>query len=239
MLGVFLFVGVPSQSRLAPCQLPQRGSQVGAQPEICRKPSLASPFGGGGLALARTERASCQRPPPMGCVEALAGGPLSRLTATAPPRGEPSMCATKSLRKAKSRLPLWGRWTRVSEDGEGKLPAASSHGLCGSAGGLPSQSPSGDSSPKGGAKSRLPLWARKKVLPAPEAKKDTRRHRMSCFFIERAAVLDPHVPRADALLGVGQGQPEEAQKSFARPQTQKRHPAAPDVLLLIESARRS
>ena len=41
---------------------------------------------------------------------------------------------------AKSRLPLWGRWTRVSEDGEGKLPAAPSHGLCGSAGGLPSQS---------------------------------------------------------------------------------------------------
>ena len=29
------------------------------------------------------------------------------------------MCATKSLRKAKSRLPLWGRWTRVSEAGEG------------------------------------------------------------------------------------------------------------------------
>ena len=25
---------------------------------------------------------------------------------------------------AKSRLPLWGRWTRVSEDGEGKLPAS-------------------------------------------------------------------------------------------------------------------
>ena len=46
---------------------------------------------------------------------------------------------------AKSRLPLWGRWTRVSEDGEGKAPAAPSHGLCGSAGGLPSQSPNGDS----------------------------------------------------------------------------------------------
>ena len=29
------------------------------------------------------------------------------------------MCATQSLRKASSRLPLWGRWTRVSEDGEG------------------------------------------------------------------------------------------------------------------------
>ena len=70
------------------------------------------------------------------------------------------MCAAKSLRKAKSRLPLWGRWTRVSEDGEGKLPAAPSHGLCGSAGGLPSQSPNGDSSPEGGAKSRLPLWGR-------------------------------------------------------------------------------
>ena len=77
---------------------------------------------------------------------------------------------------AKSRLPLWGRWTRVSEDGEGKLPAAPSHGLCGSAGGLPSQSPNGDSvsaaasvgrwatshrdvaAPEGRAKSRLPLW---------------------------------------------------------------------------------
>ena len=29
-----------------PCQLPQRGSQVGSSPEACRKPSLASPFGG-------------------------------------------------------------------------------------------------------------------------------------------------------------------------------------------------
>ena len=33
------------------------------------------------------------------------------------------MCAAKSLRKTKSRLPLWGRWTRVSEDGEGNPPA--------------------------------------------------------------------------------------------------------------------
>ena len=62
--------------------------------------------------------------------------------------------------RAKSRLPLWGRWTRVSEDGEGQVPAAPSHGLCRSAGGLPSQSPSGDSSPEGRAKSRLPLWER-------------------------------------------------------------------------------
>ena len=78
----------------------------------------------------------------------------------AAPEGEPSRCAAESLQKAKSRLPPWGRWTRVSEDGEGKLPAAPSHGLCGSAGGLPSQSPNGDSSPEGGAKSRLPLWGR-------------------------------------------------------------------------------
>ena len=76
----------------------------------------------------------------------------------APPKGEPSKQPTRGLQKTKSCLPLWGRWTRVSEDGKGKLPAAPSHGLCGSAGGLPSQSPSGDSSPEGGAKSRLPLW---------------------------------------------------------------------------------
>ena len=75
--------------------------------KACAKLSLASPFGGGALQR-RAERARCQRPLRMGCVEALAGCPLSRLTATAPPKGEPSMCATKSLRKAKSRLPLWG-----------------------------------------------------------------------------------------------------------------------------------
>ena len=38
--------GLPSQSRLPPCQLPRRGSQVGALPKACAKPSLASPFGG-------------------------------------------------------------------------------------------------------------------------------------------------------------------------------------------------
>ena len=45
----------------APCQLSRRESQVGSPPEACRKPSLASPFGGGGLALARTERARPRR----------------------------------------------------------------------------------------------------------------------------------------------------------------------------------
>ena len=81
---------------------PEGGSQVGAPPKACRKLSLASPLGGGGLALARTERASCQRLPRMGCVEALAGCPLSRLAATAPPRGEPSLAS-----------PFGGRWCPV------------------------------------------------------------------------------------------------------------------------------
>ena len=64
---------LPSQSRLTPCQLPRRGSRVSSPPEACKRPSLASPFGGGGLALARTERAAHQRlaedqvlPPPLG-----------------------------------------------------------------------------------------------------------------------------------------------------------------------------
>ena len=60
------------------------------------------PAGESGLALARTERARCQRPPRMGCVEALAGGPLSRLAATALPKGEPSLAS-----------PFGGRWCPV------------------------------------------------------------------------------------------------------------------------------
>ena len=129
---------------LAGCPL-SHGCAVPALPK--GEPSLASPFGGGGLALARTERTSCQRPPHMGCVEALAGGPLSRLTATAPPQGEPSLaspfggrwCPVGTVQRSVSaaasvgagRLPLAdstraGRreWTRVSEDGEGKVPAS-------------------------------------------------------------------------------------------------------------------
>ena len=54
----------------------------------------------------------------------LASYPLSRLTAPALPKGEPSMCVAKSLRKAKSRLPLRGRCPPVG-GGEGKAsPAA-------------------------------------------------------------------------------------------------------------------
>ena len=74
---------------LASCPL----SRLAATAPPKGEPSLASPFGGGGLALARTERARCQRLPRMGCVEALAGCPLSRLTATAPPKGEPSLAS--------------------------------------------------------------------------------------------------------------------------------------------------
>ena len=42
----------------------------------------------------------------------------------APPKGEPSKQPARGLQKAKSCLPLWGRWTRVSEDGEGSPPEA-------------------------------------------------------------------------------------------------------------------
>ena len=42
----------------------------------------------------------------------------------AAPKGEPSMCAAKSLRKAKSRLPLWGRCPPKG-GGEGNPPSAS------------------------------------------------------------------------------------------------------------------
>ena len=66
-------------------------------------------------------------------------------------------------------------------------------------------------------------------MPAPRRKK---RHPATpdvLFLIERAAVLDPHVPRADALLGVGQG---SAKKFCPPPEAKKRHPAAPDVLFL-------
>ena len=105
--------------------------------------SLASPLGGGGLPLARTERASCQRPPRMGCVEALAGCPLSHgcrrasVSAAASvgrwatshrdvaaPKGEPSWYTTRSLQKAKSRLPLWGRCPRRGRRGQ---PASGAH----------------------------------------------------------------------------------------------------------------
>ena len=104
---------LPSQSRLPPCQLPQGGSQVGSSPEACRKPSLASPLGGrwcpvgtvqrltepageSGLALARTERASCQphRPLPW----------LSPLRAR-PPRSLVSFWLTPTKVKTVGRCP--------------------------------------------------------------------------------------------------------------------------------------
>ena len=81
---------LPSQSRLPPCQLPRRGSQVS--------------------------------PPPLGEVSCLwhdgEGTPLARPPAFGKP---PSRCATKSLRKAKSRLPPWGRCPPVGGgEGSGK-----------------------------------------------------------------------------------------------------------------------
>ena len=75
----------PSQSRTPPCQLSRSESQ-------------ASPPPLGEVPPQGAERASCQRPPPMGCIEALAGCPLSHgCRRASSPRGG-----------AKSRLPLWG-----------------------------------------------------------------------------------------------------------------------------------
>ena len=140
----------------------------------------------------------------------------------------PSVSAAASVGDGRSPLGCITRagrreWTRVSEDGEGKLPAAPSHGLCGSAGGLPSQSPNGDSSPEGGAKSRLPLWGPQKSFARPQTQKKTPGG-AGCLasYRERAAVLDPHVPRTDALLGAGQG----PAKKFCPPQTQNKYPPA-------------
>ena len=78
--------------------------------------------------------------------------------------------------RAKSRLPLWGRCPPVG-GGEGKAPAVFSHGLCGSAGELPSQSPNGDSSPKGGAKYvRYQKLAQSQVSPPPLGEVSCQRH---------------------------------------------------------------
>ena len=54
-------------------------------------------------AFGMTERARCQRPLRMGCVEALASCPLSRLAATALPKGEPSLASPLG-----GGAPLWG-----------------------------------------------------------------------------------------------------------------------------------
>ena len=164
---------------------PQGGSQVGAPPKACRKLSLASPLGGrwcpvgtvqrltepageSGLALARTERASCQRPPRMGCVEALAGGPLSRLTATAPPRGEPSLASPFGARK---KVPPRPQTQKKTPGNTGCLASYRE-----SAAVLDPHVPRADALLGAGQ------GPAKKFCPSPDAKKDTRRHRMSCFL---------------------------------------------------------
>ena len=102
--------------RLAACPL----SRLTATAPPRGEPSLASPFGGG-APLWGAERARCQRPPPMGCVEALTGCPLSHgcrrasVSAAASvgrwatshrdvaaPKGEPSLAS-----------PFGGRWCPV------------------------------------------------------------------------------------------------------------------------------
>ncbi len=125
-------------------------------------------------------------------------------------------------------------WTRVSEDGEGKLPAAPSHGLCGSAGGLPSQSPNGDSSPEGGAKSRLPPWGRwTRVSEDGEGKVPAAPSHGPCGSAG-GLPSQSRLRRASSPKGRAKSRLPlwGAQKSFARPRRKKRHPATPDVLFL-------
>ena len=72
-------------------ELPSQSPSGDSSPRGGAKSRL--PLWGRCHAKGMTERARCQRLPRMGCVEALAGCPLSRLTAPAPPRGEPSLAS--------------------------------------------------------------------------------------------------------------------------------------------------
>ena len=111
----------------APCQLSRRESQVGSPPEACRKPGLASPSGGGGLALARTERA---RPPP----RTRANG-SHRRERSSPPRGANCQRRHSAVRERRFAVSLAffpalrahkgktvGRWSH--------LPVRSAQGVC-------------------------------------------------------------------------------------------------------------
>ena len=120
----------------------------------------------------------------------------------AAPRGEPSRQLTRGLQKAKSRLPLWGRCP-PKEGGEGQVPAAPSHGLCRSAGKLPSQSRrSRASSPKGGAKSRLPLWGA--LVPSGHRSALDRAGRRECHAKGMTERAFPAAPAAHVRFSLAQ-----------------------------------
>ena len=94
--------------------------------------------------------------------EARETGALPRLSRTVGQLPSQSRLPPCQLSRRESQVspPPLGEVSCLWHDGEGKVLAAPSHGLCGNAGKLPSQSPNGASSPRGGAKSRLPLWGR-------------------------------------------------------------------------------
>ena len=88
--------------------------------DVCHWQTSPEPAGESGLALARTERASCQRPPRMGCVEALAGCPLRHASGmTPPPKVEAKLGFVQAFDSAPTWLPLRGRYVPV-----GRCPAA-------------------------------------------------------------------------------------------------------------------
>ena len=95
-----------------------------ARRRLLKKPSPPS-LGGHSRLPARVMQPSGLRPSPTDAAAETGRWATSHRDVAAP-EGEPSRCAAESLQKAKSRLPPWGRWTRVSEDGEGKLPASPS-----------------------------------------------------------------------------------------------------------------
>ena len=81
---------------------PPKGEPSRQLTRSLQKAKSRLPLWGRCHAFGMTERARCQRPLRMGCVEALASCPLSRLTATALPKGEPSLAS-----------PFGGRWCPV------------------------------------------------------------------------------------------------------------------------------
>ena len=165
MRGVLLFVGVPSQSRLAPCQRlgcrlgrplgnvppgrsgPRRGSQVGAPPKACAKPSLASPFGGRWCPVGTVQRLVSAAASvgdgrsPLGCITRAGrrecpprkggeGKPLARSPASGTP---PSRCA--AVREKRFAVSL--AFSHALRAYKGKavglwshLPVRSAQGVC-------------------------------------------------------------------------------------------------------------
>ncbi len=76
-------------------------------------------------------------------------------------------------------------------------------GAAGGAGSLPSQSPNGDSSPKGGAKSRLPLWGRCPPVGGGEGKLPAAPSHGLCGSADGRPSQSPNGDSVSAAASVG------------------------------------